>query len=162
VSHFDPGVGLTTRAMLEGDLDAVMAIASALPTAPRWERSAYEVAISIGDGPRRIALVAECSGEVVGFVISRVIGLVAEIETIAVVAEAQRGGVGSRLLQATLQEARLAGATEVELEVRPSNQAAIRLYARAGFREVGRRMGYYREPVEDAVLLALSGLFSGN
>lgn len=153
---------LRIRAMAEGDLDAVMAIASALPTAPQWERSAYEIAIRAGDAPRRIALVAELSDAVVGFAIARVIGPLAEIETIAVATEVQGVGVGSRLLQTALQEARLAGATEVELEVRPSNQAAIRLYARAGFREAGRRRGYYREPVEDAVLLALSSLFSGN
>jgi ribosomal-protein-alanine N-acetyltransferase len=150
--------------MAEGDLDTVMAIASALPTAPQWERSAYEIAIRAGDGPGRIALVAEHSDVVVGFAIARVIGPVAEIETIAVAAEAQGGGFGSRLLRVALQEARLAGATEVELEVRPSNAGTMRLYDRAGFREVGRRKGYYREPVEDAVLLllALSALPSGN
>ena len=156
MSYFHPGTEFTTRAMAEGDLDAVMAIAASLPTAPQWDRSAYEIAIRIGDGLRRIALVGEHSGEVVGFAIVRVVASLAEIETIAVAAEAQGVGFGSRLLQAALQEARLAGATGVELEVRLSNEEALRLYARAGFLEVGRRRGYYREPVEDAVLLRLA------
>jgi ribosomal-protein-alanine N-acetyltransferase len=37
--------------------------------------------------------------------------------------------------------------------VRATNRAAVALYGRAGFREVGRRRGYYRDPVEDAVLM---------
>jgi ribosomal-protein-alanine N-acetyltransferase len=41
----------------------------------------------------------------------------------------------------------------VFLEVRESNAAARALYARFGFREGGRRRGYYRKPVEDALVL---------
>jgi [ribosomal protein S18]-alanine N-acetyltransferase len=146
---------LRIRAMAEGDLDRVLEIASSLPTAPHWTRPAYEAAIFGKDGPRRIALVAEHSDEVIGFAVLRRIGPVAELETIAISEKAQGAGCGSVLLRAVLKEARLAGATEVELEVRPSNAGAIRLYAGAGFREVGRRRGYYLEPVEDAVLLRL-------
>ena len=162
MSHLDPGTGLAMRAMAGPDLDVVLAIAASLPTAPQWPRSAYEAAISSGDEPRRIALVAEHSGEVVGFAIARVIGPMGEIETIAIARKAQGFGFGSSLLHATLEELRLVGAAEAELEVRSSNAGAIRLYAGAGFREVGRRRGYYREPVEDAVLLGLSSLSSGN
>jgi ribosomal-protein-alanine N-acetyltransferase len=155
----DPGPGLAIRAMVEGDLDRVMGIAASLATAPQWSRSLYEAAIALGDGPRRIALVAEQAGErageAIGFVVARVVGPVAEIETIAIAGNAQGYGFGSSLLLAALGALRLAGAEEVELEVRASNGAALRLYERAGFGEVGRRRGYYREPVEDAVLLRL-------
>jgi [ribosomal protein S18]-alanine N-acetyltransferase len=141
--------------MAEGDLDRVMEIASSLATAPQWMRSAYEAAIVSGDGPRRIALVAEHSGEVIGFAVARMVAPVAEIETIAVVARKQGHGFGLSLLLAALGELRLAGVEDVELEVRSSNRAALCVYERAGFREVGRRRGYYREPVEEAVLLRL-------
>lgn len=163
----DPGTGLMMRAMVEGDLDRVMEIAASLATAPQWMRGAYESAISGGNGPRRIALVAAHSGAVIGFAIARLVAQVAEIETIGIAEKAQGYGFGSSLLLAVLEELRLAGAEDVELEVRASNEWAIRLYERAGFGEVGRRRGYYREPAEDAVLLRLglrssaSELFSG-
>ena len=163
MNHLDPGTGLKVRAMVEGDLDRVMEIAASLGTAPQWTRGAYEAAIAGGDAPRRIALVAERAGErageVIGFAIARVVGPVAEIETIGIDRKAQGFGFGSSLLLAVLEELRLAGAEDIELEVRASNKRAIRLYERAGFLEVGRRRGYYREPVEDAVLLRLDITF---
>ncbi len=155
MSRFDAGAGVTIRAMAEGDLDRVMEIAASLGTAPDWARTAYEAAIAGGDGPKRIALAAELSGEAIGFAVARVIAPLAEIETIAVAGKAQGRGYGSALLWAMLEELKAADAGEVELEVRSANAGALRLYQRAGFREVGRRRGYYREPDEDAVLLRL-------
>jgi [ribosomal protein S18]-alanine N-acetyltransferase len=154
MSHLDPGTGLTIRVMTEGDLDRVVAIASALATAPQWSRSAYEDAVAAGNG-LRIALVAEYAGRVIGFLVTRVLDSQAEIESVAVESEAQGFGFGSSLLLATLQELRLAEVAEVELEMRASNRMAWRIYERAGFREMGRRREYYRDPVEDAVLLRL-------
>jgi ribosomal-protein-alanine N-acetyltransferase len=52
-----------------------------------------------------------------------------------------------------LEELKLAGVSEVELEVRVSNGWALRVYGGAGFVEVGRRRGYYADPLEDAVLM---------
>ena len=45
------------------------------------------------------------------------------------------------------------GAESVSLEVRPSNTAAIALYNSMGFEEVGLRKNFYRDPVEDALIL---------
>ena len=157
MSHLNPvtgpGTGLTIRAMAAGDLDRVVAIADSLPTAPHWGRSAYKDAIAAGNEPRRIALVAEHSGEVIGFAIVRLIHPAAEIETIAIEGRAQGYGFGSSLLFAMLEELKLAGVSEVELEVRVSNGWALRVYGGVGFVEVGRRRGYYADPLEDAVLM---------
>jgi ribosomal-protein-alanine N-acetyltransferase len=81
----------------------------------------------------------------------------AEIESIAVEVKAQGFGFGSSLLQAMLQELKLAGVGEVDLEMRESSGQGMPglIYRRAGFREVGRRREYYRNPLEDAVLLRL-------
>jgi [ribosomal protein S18]-alanine N-acetyltransferase len=144
------------RAMVEGDLDRVVGIAASLATAPQWTGAAYEAAIANGAALRRIALVAEAGGVVVGFAVASVVGPQAELESIAVAAEAQGRGIGSALLAALIGELRVAGVGDLELEVRGSNRAAAAFYARAGFLEVGRRRGYYRDPVEDAVLLRLS------
>lgn len=79
----------------------------------------------------------------VGFILSRLIEGEAEILSVAV-ASARRGkGLARSLLQ--LHLGRLAGlrAQTVFLEVDEDNAPARRLYNRAGFREVGRRKGYY-------------------
>jgi ribosomal-protein-alanine N-acetyltransferase len=79
----------------------------------------------------------------------------AELETIAVTAENQRRGVARKLLDEIFEKLALAGATEVVLEVRSSNQSALGLYRRLGFVETGRRPRYYHDPIEDAVLMRL-------
>jgi ribosomal-protein-alanine N-acetyltransferase len=67
----------------------------------------------------------------------------------------ERGrGYGRVLLAAALRAGARAGAARALLEVRASNLAALALYARFGFSRLGQRRAYYREPVEDAVVLA--------
>ena len=46
------------------------------------------------------------------------------------------------------------GCQSVYLDVRESNDAALYLYTSCGFRVVGRQEGYYRRPIEDALLMA--------
>jgi len=143
--------------MAERDIDRVAEIASALATAPQWPRTNYKAAVAAADRVRRIALVGEYATDLIGFVIASVLAPQAEIESIAVEAKAQGFGFGSSLLLAVLQELKLAGVDEVDLEVRASssNKTAGLMYDRAGFREVGRRRAYYHNPAEDAVLLRL-------
>jgi len=79
----------------------------------------------------------------VGFIVSRRAADEAEILSIAV-ARAWRGrGVARRLLDLHLRRLAGFGMRAVFLEVDEDNEPARRLYARAGFREVGRRPGYY-------------------
>jgi len=150
------GGAVAIRTMVEGDLDRVLAIADSLSTAPRWPREAYAAAIGADGWPRRIALVAEVGGEVAGFAVARLVAEEAELESIVVPGELQGRGIGWALLSELIRLARLAGAREIGLELRESNRTAGRLYERAGFREAGRRLGYYREPVENAVVLRLA------
>ena len=63
----------------------------------------------------------------------------------------RRCGLGCRLLQALLAEGRRAGAERATLEVASGNAAARALYASVGFREAGRRRGYYRSG-DDALI----------
>jgi len=135
------------RAMTEADLDAVLAIASALPSAPHWPRETYAAALDSESWPQRVALVGESEGSVAAGE--------GEIESIAVASGEQRRGIGATLLRALLDALTAAGALATVLEVRESNRVAAGLYARAGFCEIGRRTGYYRDPVEDAVLMRL-------
>lgn len=76
--------------------------------------------------------------------------------TIAVAPAFQRQGWAAVLLQALRLRARTLGAEAVWLEVRAGNQRAQHVYARAGFRPVGRRRNYYRAAggaYEDAILM---------
>jgi ribosomal-protein-alanine N-acetyltransferase len=80
-----------------------------------------------------------------GFILSRLVAGEAEILSVAV-AQARRGrGLARALLNLHLRRLAGLGARAVFLEVDEDNTPARRLYARAGFREVGRRAGYYQQ-----------------
>jgi putative acetyltransferase len=73
------------------------------------------------------------------------------------VAEDQRRrGIGTRLLEAALEWARLAGVTKLELHVFPWNEPALRLYESFGFEREGYRKRHYERDGElvDAILMA--------
>lgn len=90
-----------------------------------------------------------------GFILCRAIVGEAEVLTLAVAPAARRGGLGRALVEAAMQVAALAGAETVFLEVAQDNAAALALYRAAGFRETGRRKGYYRraEGAIDALVM---------
>jgi ribosomal-protein-alanine N-acetyltransferase len=84
------------------------------------------------------------TGRLRGFALSRLAADEAEVLTIAVDPALRGRGVGADLLREHLTRATLSGARAIFLEVDPDNGAAIALYRRFGFRDVGRREGYYR------------------
>ena len=95
-------------------------------------------------------------GSPAGFALGRVAGPEAELLTLAVHPAARRRGVGLTLMLAFETEAAARGAEEALLEVDASNLAARALYARMGYRAVGRRPGYYLRKAErpvDALVL---------
>jgi ribosomal-protein-alanine N-acetyltransferase len=142
------------RPMTTGDLDRLVEIGAGLELAPHWPREVYEAALD-PDSPRRIALVAESPGALVGFAVARLTPPEAELETIAVTAEFQRRGVAGRLFRALAEELWLALVSQILLEVRASNQPALEFYRSRDFVTTGNRPRYYADPVEDAVLMRL-------
>lgn len=88
-----------------------------------------------------------------GFVAARLSADELHINNIGVVDDARRCGVGSRLLGAALERAKLLAPRRAILEVRASNRAAQSLYRRHGFRLAGRRRDYYKHPSEDALVM---------
>ncbi|MFA5121182.1 GNAT family N-acetyltransferase [Zavarzinia sp.] len=74
-----------------------------------------------------------------------------EVVTLAVLPAARRAGLGRRLLEAGLAAAAAAGAATAFLEVAIDNEAALSLYRRSGFSEVGRRRRYYRRADGSAI-----------
>ncbi|MCM1158695.1 MAG: ribosomal protein S18-alanine N-acetyltransferase [Bacteroidales bacterium] len=77
----------------------------------------------------------------------------AELVTIAVSQPFRERGIGQKLLEKMTAEAQRGGARRLLLEVRESNAAAIRLYRKNGFKELAVRKGYYRDPVENALVM---------
>ena len=75
------------------------------------------------------------------------------VQTLAVAPDAQRSGLGTRLLLALLEEAERRRSPRVSLEVRADNTAAHRLYERHGFVRTGVRRGYYQPSGTDAWVL---------
>ncbi|MCU0826282.1 MAG: GNAT family N-acetyltransferase [Tabrizicola sp.] len=86
-----------------------------------------------------------------GFLLGRAVAGEAELLTIAVAPEARRRGLGRKLVGRFLYQARLRNADSAFLEVAEDNAPARALYARAGFAEAGRRLGYYQGPEGRAV-----------
>jgi len=93
------------------------------------------------------------AGEVLGYVVAWFVAGEGEIANLAVAPAGWGGGIGRALLDAALAEAAHCRVESVYLEVRDSNVRARRLYQSRGFEDVGRRKGYYRRPVEDAIVL---------
>ena len=90
---------------------------------------------------------------VCGYVIAAVVAGEAEILNLAVASDTRGRGLGGRLLDAALGIVHERGAQDVFLEVRESNVSALALYSSRGFSALTRRVKYYRNPVEDALVL---------
>ena len=76
------------------------------------------------------------------------------IGNLAVRPDRQGRGIGSLMMEHVLEEGRRRSMSFATLEVRPSNEPALSLYERFGFRKVALRKGYYRDNREDALVLA--------
>lgn len=115
--------------------------ASAFAALPENERVFFPVARLQPGGP------------VAGYAVAWYVLDEGELANLAVAGSSRRQGIGLALLRAVLSDATRRGVSQLYLEVRESNAAARALYAAQGFEEVGRRKGYYRSPVEDALIL---------
>jgi len=128
-------------------VDAAEACAAIHRTGFAHPWSAEEFA-SLLAGPTALGLAAldPETARLRGFVLSRLAADEAEILTIAVDPALRGCGVGRDLMREHLSRAALSGARAIFLEVDPDNAPAVALYRRFGFRDVGRREGYYRRP----------------
>jgi len=156
----------------------MMALEKLSATAAHWSIAQYkeifETAVSIrapvssvsggrrdacrtaGETPAlRLASVVEDQSGVQGFAVARVLGREWELENIIVADQAQRRGLGTRLLGELANLARRQHAQSIFLEVRESNQAARSLYLQCAFVENGHRKSYYQNPLETAILYKL-------
>jgi ribosomal-protein-alanine N-acetyltransferase len=138
------------RPLGERDLEAVVAI----------EREIYEFPWTLGNFRDSLAAGYSCwvyhsAGGLIGYAVMMIGADEAHLLNLSIAAPLQRRGYGRRLLEHLVKVARSYGAHVMFLEVRPTNEAARRLYLAYGFEQVGVRRGYYpaRDGREDALLL---------
>jgi ribosomal-protein-alanine N-acetyltransferase len=132
------------------DVPAILALEQQAPGAAHWTREQYNQLVSSG-----VVLVAEEAGSLCGFVCAQAVAGEWEIENVVVAAAFLRRGIADELMRTLIPRAKNASASAILLEVRESNLAARGLYEKQGFREVGRRPAYYKNPAEDAILYTL-------
>ena len=99
-----------------------------------------------------IFVVARRGAEVVGYIAILCILDEGNLVSIAVHEKCREMGIATELLDIAYERAAARGVASIHLEVRESNAAAIRMYEKEGFAEVGRRKGFYSKPAEDAIL----------
>lgn len=137
------------RRMRESDLEGAVRLEEQCFSAP-WTRAQLEESLQNG---QYLFLVAEEDGQVVGYAgLLRVMDE-GDVTNVAVDEEYRGKGLGARLMTALLEEGKNCGIKEFTLEVRVSNQRAIRLYERLGFVQEGVRKRFYERPVEDALIM---------
>jgi ribosomal-protein-alanine N-acetyltransferase len=160
IREISTGIGLSIGRMTEHDLLEVVEIEE-ISGLSVWGWDAYHKELQ---SPEDVIMLVATNAttesipgpKVAGFIISRLVAGELHINNVAVRPEARRRGIGATLLSAVLNHGRRQGARLAFLEVRAGNVAAQGLYLRCGFQVVGRRRGYYAQPVEDALLMSLS------
>jgi [ribosomal protein S18]-alanine N-acetyltransferase len=136
------------RQLTYADLPQVIAIERrAFPTP--WSLAMFVLELS---KPSGICLAALVDGQMVGYLVCSRYDSVWHLMNVAVDPSMQRRGIGSSLLD-RLFELGDRPSEQYTLEVRTSNDAAIRLYGRFDFRAAGRRRAYYHDNREDALIM---------
>jgi ribosomal-protein-alanine N-acetyltransferase len=139
------------RVLTEKDLPDLLEIEAATQVAP-WSRDIFERCFQL----HCRGWVIEVAGKVVGFILVMVQIDECHILNFGVLPAYQKQGFGQQLLESALGEVKQQDISIAYLEVRKSNQRAISLYEKAGFKKIGERKQYYSaaEGREDAVVYA--------
>jgi|SRR4051812_41329753 ribosomal-protein-alanine N-acetyltransferase len=146
----------------DDNLDDVAALEASSFTNP-WSRETLARDLRNSDVARVYAL-RNASGTLLAFCGCWFVADELHINTLAVRTDVRRQGLATMLLRFVLAEAAAARLTHATLEVRRSNDAALRLYERFGFEIRGIRRNYYQRPIEDALVLwsGKLGFFDSN
>lgn len=139
------------RLMRQEDIVSVLAIEKNIYDFP-WSLDVFMAC----QGKEYESRVTELGRQVVGYAIMQLVAAECHLLNLGVDSAFQGNGLGRRLLQHMLDDARAKGARRAILEVRLSNEAARVLYAEENFSEIGLRKNYYPTVVgrEDALVLA--------
>ena len=137
------------REMTPADADEVAAVERECFSVP-WSRESFW---SEAANENTLYLTATIDGKIVGYMGAWLLQGEAQITNIAVSPEYRRQGIGEKILSEFVTAIKQRNVTAMTLEVRPSNAAALALYAKFGFKDAGRRKGYYLDNGEDAIIM---------
>jgi ribosomal-protein-alanine N-acetyltransferase len=138
---------ITIRSLGYSDLPQVMAIERRSFPTP-WSLAMFVLELS---KPSGMCLAAVDDGHLVGYLVCSRYADVWHLMNVAIDPPARRQGIATALLEEMF--ARTGADESFTLEVRPSNDPALALYERFGFRSTGTRRRYYRDTGEDAVVM---------
>jgi len=144
---------LVIETMQTNHVSAVVAIEERTFDSP-WTEGMFRQ--EVADGYLSRSWVATVGGVVVGYIISWFLRDEVHLLNIALDPDHRGRGYGKRMMQYLIDEAVHAGRDVITLEVRESNTPARHLYESFGFVNVGRRLGYYQDNREDAVVMTLT------
>ncbi|MCC2972399.1 ribosomal protein S18-alanine N-acetyltransferase [Massilia sp. IC2-476] len=140
--------------MAASDVDEVHALECSVFPYP-WSRANFTESLASGYDAWTAR---DESGALAGYYLLMYAVDEAHLLDVAVAAGRQRQGLGRHLLDRIGARAREQGMASVLLEVRPSNERALAVYRRYGYREIGRRKGYYPAhggQREDAIVMRI-------
>lgn len=143
------GEDLVLRPMVANDVEAVALLEEAYFSMP-WSRKAFYDALQ---RENTIYLVMARKEKILGYLGAWCAMDEVEIVQVAVSIEGRRQGIGLALLEGLEKEGALRGMHSYFLEVRESNGAAIGLYEKAGFEQLGIRKNFYERPVENGIVM---------
>ncbi len=154
---------LSIEPMQEQDVPTVQAIEREIFSTP-WPRNAYYRELASRNSAHYIVLRRHADdggeSEIVGYAGMWRMYDEAHVTTIGVRHDLQHSGYGRVLFAALVQSAYEMGAKWITLEVRTSNENAMRMYEGFGFKVIGRRRGYYTDNGEDAIVMWSDSIYS--
>ena len=137
------------RKMANRDISQVLKIEKASYPSP-WTDIAFANEIASRSS---VTIVAMETTFLVGYLVAWIVVDHVHVANIAVVFNNRRRGIGSVMMRWLLAESGQKGCIASTLEVRKSNKAAQSMYSELGYRSVAIRKAYYRNPLEDAVVM---------
>ena len=142
-------IALEIRSLETADLEAIETIEQRAYPTP-WSRSMFASELA---KPTSICLGAFEGSDLVGYIINSRYVDAWHVMNVAVRPEQQRRGIATALLEKLFERTRGDERRGYTLEVRVSNENAIRLYEKLGFDSRGIRRGYYTDNREDALIM---------
>ena len=137
------------RRMLASDADEIAAIEEMTFAMPWSRKDFWAEAVN----ENAIYIVGTVDNKVIAYAGAWISFEEAQVTNVAVHPDYRGQGIGNKLFAKLIEEVKTRGVTAITLEVRPSNEAAIKLYENFGLKSVGRRKGYYLDNGEDALIM---------
>ena len=147
----DSLAGITFAQMQFNHLEQVLQIEKLSFPTP-WTKNSFDYELRSNEFAHYIVALAG-KLEVAGYAGMWVVLDEAHVTNIAVHQDYRGHGLGAPLMVQLMQRAIVLGVRRMTLEVRPTNAPARALYARLGFKDLGRRKNYYSDTNEDAIIM---------